>query len=89
MDLRAPLSPDTQKKVVRRLNRIPFIKGAYLARVDLLTYKPAGSASNTSAPTYEVKDISLPMANSAGSERMHGSHITFALAFPDSWHRGS
>jgi len=48
MDLRAPLSPDSHKKVVRRLNMTPFIKGAYLAFIKLLTYKPADSASNTS-----------------------------------------
>ena len=47
MDLRAPLTRDAQMKVVRRLNNIPLIKGAWLARVDLLTYKPADPASNT------------------------------------------
>ena len=48
MDLRAPLSPDAQKKVVRRLNLIAIIKGCYLNSIKLLTYKPADSASNTS-----------------------------------------
>ena len=38
MDLRAPVSSDSKEKVVRMLNRIPIIKGAYLDSVIFLTY---------------------------------------------------
>jgi len=38
MDLRAELSPDSYKKVVCSLNRIPIIKGAFLESVYALTY---------------------------------------------------
>jgi len=88
MDLRAPLSSDLHLKLVRRLHRIPFIKGAFLDRIDLLTYRPPDPASNWSNPDEEVKFISLPMNTLAGDQRLQSCHITQALAFPDCWHRG-
>ena len=34
-------------KIVRKFNRIPIIKGAFLASIYLLTYKPVVPAANT------------------------------------------
>ena len=70
------------------MNYLPIIKGVRLPFIDLLTYKEEGRAIQLE-PGYRVKCVSYPMTQYRDlNDRMNSVHITFALAFPNSWFRG-
>ena len=70
------------------MNYLPIIKGVRLPFIDLLTYKEEGRAIQLE-PGYRSESVSYPMSQySDRREHVNSVHITFALAFPNSWFRG-